>query len=204
MLLPDQVKQELHQDPSTGAIRSTGTIRIWKEIKVRLSDGLGDYHHVRAFHDFDVHGSFFDWVNVKADWVTNDGELVENYYPAKVLLLYQTEEGEDFAVIWKACAATDTESALETNLSARWRMSLQRNGFPQLDSISTDKIESCISVYAHWSSVNPFDPGLDKSLLVIDTSYDRYSWALNFVDESRWKSCVGVEKDKLGGSLVLV
>jgi len=181
VLITDQMKGVLKDNHG-----HAGTIRIWKEIKIVLDDGLGE-HHVRAFHDFDIHGSFFDWVHV------HENENPDKYCPAKVLLLYQTEHGEDFALVWKARPPTDSERRHETNITARWKMWLMPNGIPKVESISTNDIESCVSVTAHWQSQsgNQCHPVDDTSTFVIDESYERYAWALNFVDDDRWKSCVG-------------
>ena len=177
LLLTEPIKEVLQKNH--GAV---GTLRIWKEIKIALDDSLGE-HHVRAFHDFDIHGSFFDWAHVH--------ETAEKYCPAKVLLLYQTEDGEDFALVWKARPPTDSERRHETNISARWKMALMPNGLAKIESVSMDKIERCVSVTTHWQSKNHCLPVDDTSMFVIDESYERYAWALNFVDDERWKSCVG-------------
>ena len=118
---------------------------------------------------------------------------VASYRPAKVLLLYCFQE-QHYALVWKAKAATDTETRLETNLSARWKMDLQANGLPLLVSVPIDDIEKCILVFEHWRCRNgnhlpttEFGPGADTSMFVIDEAYDRYSWALNFLEDERWE-----------------
>ena len=42
-------------------------INIWKEIRIDFPTSVGGYHHVRAYHQFDVHGAFFDWVQIKSE-----------------------------------------------------------------------------------------------------------------------------------------
>ena len=181
-LLTAQVRRVLKHNHG----RNGGMIRIWKGIKIHLGNGDG-HHHVRACHDFDSHGKFFDWVQVKD--VGSEG----SYLPAKVLLLYQTELGQNFSLVWKAKAPTDAERKLETNLSARWKMDLLSSGLPRIVSIPTEVIERCILVHEHWKCPNkhhlpstPFPPGSDTSKFTIDEAYDRYSWVLNFLDEERW------------------
>jgi len=165
----------------------TGNIRIWKEIKLNFGKDCG-HHYVRAFKDFDSYGKFFDWVQVSLD------EDADGYTPAKVLLLYRTVNDEDHALVWKARPATTTELRQETNISARWKMDLlAATGLPNIVSISTDMIKKCIPVHEHWKCINKNHlptterpPGSDTSMFVIDESYDRYSWCLNFVDPDRW------------------
>jgi hypothetical protein len=164
-----------------------GIVCIWKEIRVTLVGCGGGYHYVRAFHDFDSSGHFFDWVHLV------DGNHETSYRPAKVLLLYCFQE-QHYALVWKAKAATDAETRLETNLSARWKMDLQANGLPLLVSVPIDDIEKCILVFEHWRCRNgnhlpttEFGPGADTSMFVIDEAYDRYSWALNFLEDERWE-----------------
>jgi hypothetical protein len=70
-------------------------------------------------------------------------------------------------------------------------MALLPNGLPKVDSISTSDIESCISVNTHWNWGSRRPPAVDTSMFVIDEAYERYAWALNFVDDQRWKLCIG-------------
>ena len=182
-LLTKEIRQFL-----TSQHGSEGEVRIWKEIKVDLGHGSG-YHRVRAYHDFDAHGKFYDWVQVKE-------EGHESFYrPGKVLLLYQTNTGENRALIWRAMQPTEAERRLETNLSARWRMELQLTGLPVIHSIPLESIERCILVHQHWKCKHNnhlpetiLSPGVDTSIFSIDEAYDRYSWVLNFLDEVRWSN----------------
>ena len=165
-------------------------IEIWKEIMMTVDNGPNKY--VRAFHHFDVHGRFFDWVHVKHG--PNGG-----YVPALVLLLYRyhydTDEHKDHALVWKTLPATNNERKHETNISARWRMKLLDSGLPNIEIVELNDIEECIKVYPHWRCKanrhlpsTPLPPGSDRSMFVIDESYDRYGWILNFVDSERWES----------------
>jgi hypothetical protein len=165
----------------------TGNVRIWKEIKLDFGKDQG-HNFVRAFFHFDSYGKFFDWVQVKLE-LGEDG-----YTPAKVLLLYRTEGDEDRALVWMALQATATELRQETNISARWKMDLiAATGLPNIVSISTDDITRSILVHEHWKCINQnhlpiteLQPWSNTSMFVIDESYDRYSWCLNFVDKDRW------------------
>ena len=181
-LLTDQIRQILRENHGRN-----GDIRIWKEIRIELGNGAG-HHYVRAFHDFDMHGTFFDWVQVKVA-----GQEPGVYLPGKVVLLYQTDDNRDLALIWLAKPATETERRRETNLSARWRMDLLPSGLPRIMTFPTEVIERCILVYEHWKCPNNdhlpsarLRPGFDTSTFVIDEAYDRYAWALNFLDKDRW------------------
>jgi hypothetical protein len=119
---------------------------------------------------------------------------VDGYMPAKLLLLYRTETDEDCALVWMAQPATATELRQETNISARWKMDLlAATGLPNIVSISTDNIKKCIPVHKHWKCINKNHlptterpRGSDTSMFVIDESYDRYSWCLNFINPDRW------------------
>ena len=88
-LLTNQVRKVLKEK------HDDGEIRIWKQIKIDLGGGTGT-HFIRASHDSDASGKFFDWVQFKA------GSDSRSYLPAKVLLLYQTEDRQDFALVWPA------------------------------------------------------------------------------------------------------
>ena len=165
-------------------------IRIWKEIKLCFGEGNG-HHFVRAFHDFDSYGKFFDWVQVKVDNSEDDDDA---YRPAKALLLYQTEDNQDRALVWMAQTATAAELRLETNISARWKMDLvEQTGLPHLVSIPMEDIKKTIGVYEHWKCINnnhlpttELANGENIWKFVVDESYERYSWCLNFVDPDRW------------------
>jgi hypothetical protein len=177
LLLTQQIRQVLKDTHGP-----TGEIRIWKEIILNEHNGVRTQQSIRAFHDFDEHGKFFDWVHVKED----DGR----YVPAKVVLLYQTNLPSDHALVWKSLPATDHERQHETNLSARWKVSLLPSGLPSIVSIPTSKIDDCIMVHPHWKCTNgnhipstPIPSSDDTSMFVIDELYDRYSWLLNYVDD---------------------
>ncbi len=79
MLLTQEIRDVLRSSHNTDE-GVKPEIQIWKEIKMSTEEGQRD-KYVRAFHHFDVHGSFFDWVHVKHG--PRDG-----YVPALVLLLY--------------------------------------------------------------------------------------------------------------------
>jgi hypothetical protein len=172
-----------------------GIISIWKEIKVNVADDHGTtrkgYHYVRAFHNFDEHGPFFDWVHlVGLTGLDNNNDC---YRPGKVLLLYQFEE-KDFALVWKAQTPSRSDRDRETNISARWKMVLTNEGLPEISCVPLNNIEKSIYVYEHWWCVDEnhlpssrLPPGGDTSMFVIDEVYDRYAWALNALDPERWK-----------------
>ena len=118
------------------------------------------------------------------------------YVPTQVLLLYRMENTDvDHALVWKCLPASVNERRHETNLSARWKMSLLPSGQPNIVSILTSKIDACVLVHPHWER-SPHNhipsvtipPGDDNSMFVIDESYGRYSWLLNYVDDARWDS----------------
>jgi hypothetical protein len=193
MLLTQQIRDVLRNahDNYEGA---QSEIEIWKEVKMTAEDG-GPNKYVRAFHHFDVHGQFFDWVHVKHG--RNGG-----YVPALVLLLYQyqciaDEEQQQnhhhHALVWKALPASNNERKHETNISARWKMKLLDSGLPHLEIVELKDMEECIKVHPHWRCKpnchlpsTPLVPGADKSMFVIEESYDRYSWILNYIDPERW------------------
>ena len=183
-LFPEQVRDVLKDTHGV-----SGEIRVWKEVLLTLEDGQG-HQRIRAFHDFDAYGSFFDWVHVRLP----NG----SYLPAKMLLLYEVvsegNEPKHCALVWIASPATDSERRHETNISARWKMKLLPSGLPNIVSVSTDCIERCILVYPHWKCKDGYhlpttalNPGSDTSMFVIDESYERYSWLLNFLDDDRWE-----------------
>jgi len=189
MLLTQEIRDVLRSSHNTDE-GVKPEIQIWKEIKMSTEEGQRD-KYVRAFHHFDVHGSFFDWVHVKHG--PRDG-----YVPALVLLLYRCqfddEADKDYAVVWKCLPASNNERKHETNLSARWKMKLKDSGLPHIQTIELDDIEDCIKVHPHWRCKpkhhipsTPILPGADKSMFVIDESYDRYSWILNHLDTDRWQ-----------------
>ena len=110
-----------------------------------------------------------------------------------MLLLYQTGNEQNLALVWKAKAPTDAERRLETHLSARWKMDLLPSGLPRLVTMPTEDIERCILVHEHWKC--PIEsqlpstrvrPGSEIPKYFIDEAYDRSSWVLNFLDRGRW------------------
>lgn len=130
----------------------------------------------------------FDWVHVQ-DSLTDTGV----YVPAKVLLLYRFGN-RDFALCWKATPATGAERKRETNICARWRMQFGRNGLPEISSVPTERLEQTLFVYQHFHN-SPHHFPQDKvsledqaSKYVIQEAYERYSWALNYLDPNRWNS----------------
>lgn len=110
---------------------------------------------------------------------------------AKTLLLYRVD-GEDFVLCWKTMAVvTGTERNKETNISARWKMQFSNNGSAELVSVPTNTITRCLHVFEHQKTKelpipsSPVPPA-ERVEYAIDESYDRYAWALNFLDPSRW------------------
>ena len=75
---------------------NNGTVEVWKEVLISLGSGKGT-HHVRAFHQYDGYGAYFDWVNVK----DSIEETEVDYVPAKALLLYKFRD-ECYCLCWKA------------------------------------------------------------------------------------------------------
>jgi hypothetical protein len=59
LLLTPQIRQVLKDTHGP-----TGEICIWKEIILNEHNGIRTQQLIRAFHDFDEHGKFFDWVHV--------------------------------------------------------------------------------------------------------------------------------------------
>jgi hypothetical protein len=74
-------------------------------------------------------------------------------------------------------------------------MDLQENGLPLIVSVPIDHIEKCILVSEHWRCrggnhlpTTEFATGVDRSMFVIEEVYERYSWALNFINhKERWQ-----------------
>jgi hypothetical protein len=162
-----------------------GVVRIWKEILLAPSPGARQY--IRAFHFFDEYGPFFDWVQVK-----NTDNNSDQYIPGKVLLLYSVE-GDNFAMVWMAKKATAAERMQETNISARWKMDFTADGTPAIVSVPTDSLSGCLFVFEHIKPRGahiPLNPVVEekRDSYIIDEAYERYSWALNFLDPSRWKN----------------
>ena len=167
-----------------------GVVDIWKEAKLYLGDGKG-FHHVRAYHQPDEYGPFFDWVNVQ-----DSGK--EDYVPAKALLLYRFN-GECFCMCWKALPATATERKRETNIAARWKMQFLPSGLPALTSVPMKYIQQTLFVYQHFNNrpyhfpQAPITTVVQHSQYLIDEVYERYAWALNYLDKMRWEK--GKDKD---------
>ncbi len=168
-----------------------GTIMIWKEILMEPSEGAR--HYVRAFHHFDEYGPFFDWVQVRCFDDSNE------YIIGKVLLLYKFES-EDYALVWTALKPTHAERRAETNISARWRMGFADNS-PKIICVNTAKLDRCCFVFEHRKHPDTRIPitevdEADQRTYIVDEAYERYAWALNFLDESRWEEkCATFEGD---------
>lgn len=163
---------------------NVSAIDIWKEIRINLEGGQG-HHNVRSYHDYDSYGQFYDWVHVKCSDDKN------TYRPAKVLLLYQTttDTTEDFALVWQSNPPSTSDRRHETNISARWSMETStRTRLPVLRSVPISSIERCIRVQEHWACKkdNHIPTTQCQHAFFIDEVYDRYSWALNFLDDERW------------------
>ena len=98
-------------------------------------------------------------------------------------------------MVWKAKAATNLERRQETNISAGWEMELRHEtGLPNIVSVLTKDIEKCILVHEHWQCSErnhlpstELPQGSDRSMFVIDESYERYAWLLNLVSTDRWE-----------------
>ena len=177
-LLGSSIKSVLKREHGT-----VGLIEIWREVFVRLGDQ--SKHYIRAFETYDDYGAYFDWAQVK------DIRRKDDYVPAKVLLLYRFKE-TSHAVVWKALPATSSERNKETNISARWKMSFSANeGLPELVSVPVESLVRCLHVFEHKKRIDghiptsPVDEA-ERSRYLIDESYDRHAWALNFLDDSRW------------------
>jgi hypothetical protein len=99
-------------------------------------------------------------------------------------------EGESFALVWTAHDTTAAERRLETNISARWRMAFDDNGLPSLLCVPTSLLTGCLYCFEHTKCKAHLPqrsvPADKQNLFVIDEAYDRYAWALNYLDESRW------------------
>lgn len=185
MLLTDEIKRLLRRNHG-------GEIQIWKDIRIDLGNGQG-HHNVRAYHEFDRHGSFFDWAAI--DYSPENDPNEDNYRPALVLLLYKAvTDNTDYAIVWNAREVSETQSYHESNILARWSMDVhKRNRTAKIQSIKMQRIKSCISVFKHWRNAqtkvhNPLNDtnAQEANELIIDEQYEVYSWLLNLVDESRW------------------
>ena len=129
---------------------NSGIIEIWKGVTISLPQhGPDSKHHIRAFPEFDEHGSFYDWVMVKHD---PSGE--DSYWPSKALFLYRFEE-RDYCMCWCTQSRKIEDERFETYLSARWRMEYQNNGWPLLTSV--DKMRDVVQtlyIYEHFHMTN--------------------------------------------------
>jgi hypothetical protein len=99
-------------------------------------------------------------------------------------------QGESFVLVWTAHNTTAGERKLETNISARWLMAFDNNGLPSLLCVPTSLISRCLYCFEHTKSKEHLPsqrvPAEQQDLYVIDEAYERYLWALNYLDESRW------------------
>lgn len=168
-----------------------GSISIWREIRLNLSNHEG-HQYVRSFFEFDKYGPYFDWVHVT--W-NQRGKLEDTYKPAKVLLIYQTEDKCGRALVWSALSATTKDYNHETNISALWQMETEENtGLPQIRSIPLSRIERCCMVHELWQTKEgnqiptTRNPKLynKRNPYIIQECYTRYSWSLNLSDPTRW------------------
>jgi hypothetical protein len=170
--------RQLHQTHG-----NNGDIEIWKEAR-----DIKAAQYVRAYHQFDKYDPFFDWVNVK-EGPSDDGP---DYIPCKAVLLYRFG-GMNYCMCWPAQAATQAERRHETHVSARWKMSFQANGLPTLRSVPLEDVAEAIFVYQHFTDSphhfpqEPVSQYARSSSYIIDECYDRYSWALNYLDPDRWQ-----------------
>lgn len=188
---------ELINEPIKEVLRRTHPqdtiINIWKEIRIDFPTSVGGYHHVRAYHQFDVHGAFFDWVQIKSESRRRkaDGseEVTETYRPALVLLLYQTcEEKTNHAVVWMAKSASKDQLDLETNISARWSMKTQTStGLPLIQLVPISHIDQCISVHRLWNEYNTSHFPQEQHRYSIEVDYSMDDWLLNFIDDGQWR-----------------
>ena len=166
---------------------NNGTVEVWKEVLISLGSGKGTHHVRGAFHQYDGYGAYFDWVNVK----DSIEETEVDYVPAKALLLYQFRD-ECYCLCWKAQRPTSADRKQETNISARWKMQFRSNGSPAIDVVPMEDVHQAIFVYQHFRNLPYHFPQTaatphDRSTLyVIDEVYERYSWALNYLDQQRW------------------
>lgn len=92
LLLTDEIKNLLRATHG-----ETGEVGIWKEIRVNLANGQG-HHHVRAFHEFDQHGSFFDWAEIECD----DIEEVQGTNQNNVDHSHQDMDGNEHQATFEA------------------------------------------------------------------------------------------------------
>ena len=183
-LIPEQLHKAL-----VGKHGAEGVIQIWKEVKLHENESRrGTF--IRAYHQYDSFGSFFDWAHVST------GEGDDNYVPAKILLLYSLD-CENFAACWKARPATISDSNKETNISASWGMKLQPHScLPEIKVVPTSKLLDCANIHENWNCISGHIPNETNlqlgpnqrqvDVMKITETYSRYAWALNVMDPNQW------------------
>lgn len=188
-LITEQVHRYLsirHQDELV--------IEIWKEIKLTLDNFQGT-QYIRAHHEYDSHGPYFDWVHIADENDVPDKNECK-YWIAKVVLLYRTtSSAEDFALVWMANDPVESERKLETHVSARWSMEVSTSSrLPVLRSIPMKRIERCIKVQPHFHCRNRDHipclrhstiPGQPPYKYFVDEVYSRQDWAINFLRQDQ-------------------
>ena len=140
-----------------------------------------------GFLDYDVHGSFYDWVQI----LSNQEDDNTSYWPGKVILLYKFED-EYYCLVWMASTPTETECRHKTNINARWKMHFDAGGMARLSLVSMNELVQTSYVYEHFhhegGQILPEVPvSVDRrnSDYVVNEVYDRYAWALNYLDEEQ-------------------
>lgn len=186
------------------------SIKIWKEISIQIK-GEGT-QSIRAFSEFDQYGPFFDYVQVAPngkmptpEYESSDEEEAESFYtPAKVMLLYQTHNGDDLALVWMAKDVSDGNSKKETHISATWTMEVCPDTWlPLFRSINMSQLIRCISVQEHWKNkINMHHPSSSKNdlaarpLYSIVETYPRRAWSFNAINRNRWVVASSIKKNK--------
>jgi hypothetical protein len=136
-IIPDTVADYLRQ---IEGIR--GTLKIWKETKVRIGDGD---KLVRACSIYDQHGPFFDWVQVQSD--ENDDF---SGYPAKVLLIYEDHNREICFIVHGCNWRNQSERNAETPLTSRWSLGYrEENRKIYLLKVKASAISNVLYVVEH-------------------------------------------------------
>jgi len=164
-------------------------MEIWKEIRLVLPDDQGK-QLVRAYHQYDVFGSFFDWVHLSHP--SQDPKDKDKYIVAKVLLLYRLSNlNETMALVWQGTLVTDADTKWETNISARWKMQVDHvSKLPILFHVPMSRIERCIKIHQHWkdSQTTPIpspesnvDFNMSQTGFFVDELYFPYQWPLHFI-----------------------
>ena len=124
-------------------------------------------------------------------YVKDSDGLDVDYVPAKAPLLYRVD-GDSYCMCWKAQSPMSTDRRHETNVSARWKMQFLSSGLPDITSVPMCDVDQTIFVYQHFHNKpyhfpqDPVPPGIRASSYVIDEVYERYAWALNFLDKEHW------------------